>query len=189
MLKYKIMNQKDISVFHLDNYIREQHTKNMKYVEYNQDGTLKSYDLYETSVDFKDEWDRSRKREICKYLMKVKGTVIFVFDKEEVIGFCNIDHHLYEGYMVMPYIHVSKPYRHMGIAKKLFKMICEEAKRHGAEKLYISAHPAVETYRFYESVGCVLTQNILKIMFEKEPADLQLEKDLYDFNIGETIEN
>ncbi|MBN2877809.1 MAG: GNAT family N-acetyltransferase [Bacilli bacterium] len=176
MISYRLMDNNDIKISDLEFFIRDQHTMKMKYVLYNKDGTLKSDEIYEKDIDFMDEWNDERKRDICHYLQTVNGTVIFVYDNDKVIGFSNLDHTMYGDYMVMPYIHISKPYRNMGIAKELFYMIAEVALERGAKKLYISAHPAIETYSFYQSVGCTLTHNIIKEMFDKEPADLQLEK-------------
>ena len=180
MISYRVMQHNDIKLSDLNYFIRDQHTLKMKYVLYNKDGTLKSDELYEKDIDFVDEWDLERKRDICHYLKTVKGTVIYVYDDDKVIGFSNLDHKLYGDYMVMPYIHISKPYRNKGIAKELFNMIEKAAFKQGAKKLYISAHPAVETYAFYKSVGCKLTHNIIKEMLDKEPDDLQLEKTLLE---------
>ena len=60
-------------------------------------------------------------------------------------------------------------------------MICNEAKTiKDAKKLYISAHPNVDTYKFYMHVGCKLATQIIKEQYDKEPRDLQLEKDLHE---------
>lgn len=184
MISYKIMNQFDIELSDLDFFLRDQVTLRMKYVIYNEDGTLKSDELYEKDTYFTDEWDMERKRDICRYLKEMNGTVIYVYDNDKVIGFSNIEHKLYGDYLVMPYIHISKPYRNKGIAKELFYMIAEAALKHGAKKLYISAHPAVETYSFYKSVGCKLTHNIIKEMLDKEPGDLQLERTLFQNDLA-----
>jgi N-acetylglutamate synthase-like GNAT family acetyltransferase len=176
MIRYKVMNQSDIKLSDLDFFVRDQHTLRIKYVLYNEDGTLQSNQLFEKDIDFMDEWNDDRKRAICQYLKTVNGTVIYVYDNDKIIGFSNLEHRLYGDYMVMPFIHISKPYRNRFIAKELLYMIEEAALEHGAKKLYISAHPAVETFAFYQSVGCQLTHHIIKEMLDKEPADLQLEK-------------
>lgn len=50
-------------------------------------------------------------------------------------------------------IHVSEDFRGMGIGRKLFKIIADNAKDMGALKLYISAHSSVGSQAFYKSLG------------------------------------
>ena len=49
------------------------------------------------------------------------------------------------------------------------------AKTHGAKKLYISAHSAVESQAFYRAMGCVEAQEYDLAHMTKEPCDCQLE--------------
>ena len=49
------------------------------------------------------------------------------------------------------------------------------AKSNGAEKLYISAHSAVESQAFYHAMGCVEAVEYKKEHVEQEPYDRQLE--------------
>ena len=66
--------------------------------------------------------------------------------------------------------------RGRGIGKKLFEVCCEKAKLLGAEKLYIAAHPSVETQRLYKHMGCTLASEINAQILNKEPLDLQMER-------------
>ena len=68
--------------------------------------------------------------------------------------------------------------RGKGIGKILFHEAGRWAKEHGAEKLYISAHSAVESQAFYRSLGCVEAQVYSQEAVEKEPYDCQLEYNL-----------
>ena len=72
-------------------------------------------------------------------------------------------------------IYVSEELRGQGVGKKLFLKAKEWAKQHGAEKLYISAHSAVESQAFYKSMGCVEAREYSAKHVEKEPCDCQLE--------------
>ena len=45
----------------------------------------------------------------------------------------------------------------------------------GAQKLYISAHPAQETQAFYHALGCVEAEEYHKELAESEPDECQLE--------------
>ena len=52
---------------------------------------------------------------------------------------------------------------------------CEEAKRLGADKLYISAHSSKESQAAYKAIGCVHAKEINQKLAEEEPCDVQLE--------------
>lgn len=70
-------------------------------------------------------------------------TAIGAFDGEEVIGFITVSHNIFGNtakYVELVCFQVSEPYRGKKIGKTLFYKACEEAKRLGADKLYISAH-------------------------------------------------
>lgn len=75
-------------------------------------------------------------------------------------------------------LHVSEELRGRGMGKKLFALAADWARSHGAEKLYISSHSAVETQAFYRAVGCVEAQEYNAEHVQKEPFDCQLEYDL-----------
>ncbi len=78
-------------------------------------------------------------------------------------------------YRELRYLHVSREHRGRGLGRQLFRLCCEAARQLGAEKLYIGAHPAVETQAFYASLGCVPAAEIVPEILALEPRDLQLE--------------
>ena len=61
------------------------------------------------------------------------------------------------------------------IGRALFLRAAAWARSHGAEKLYISAHSAVETQAFYRAMGCAEAAWQSAKHAEKEPCDCQLE--------------
>ena len=63
----------------------------------------------------------------------------------------------------------------MGIGRTLFDAAKEWARKNGAEKLYISAHSAVESQAFYKAMGCVEAKEYNQKHVEEEPYDCQLE--------------
>ena len=83
-----------------------------------------------------------------------------------------------EQYLDLTSLHVSEELRGQGLGRKLFGMAALWAESHGAGKLYISSHSAVETQRFYESLGCVDAQEFSQEHVQREPYDRQLELDL-----------
>ena len=72
-------------------------------------------------------------------------------------------------------IHVSRDMRRQGIGRELFSLAKQWAREHMAEKLYISAHSAVESQAFYQSMGCAEAVEYNRELAEKEPCDCQLE--------------
>lgn len=63
----------------------------------------------------------------------------------------------------------------MGIGRELFRLACEEAHKHGAKKLYISAHSSKESQSAYRALGCVEAEEIDPVIAENEPFDIQME--------------
>lgn len=78
-------------------------------------------------------------------------------------------------YRDMTSLHVSEDLRGHGAGRQLFLLAKDWARDHGAEKLYISSHSAVETQRFYESMGCVDAEEVMEEHVRQEPYDRQLE--------------
>ena len=58
--------------------------------------------------------------------------------------------------------------------RKLFDVGKEEARKAGAEALYISACSSEETIAFYKAMGAELTDCPIKEIAEAEPYDLQM---------------
>lgn len=59
--------------------------------------------------------------------------------------------------------------------RRLFTLGCEEAKKLGADRLYISAHSSKESQATYKALGCVHAQEINQELAQMEPCDVQLE--------------
>ena len=78
-------------------------------------------------------------------------------------------------YLDLSSIHVSEDMRGQGIGRELFSAAKRFARERNAQKLYISAHSAVESQAFYKAMGCVEAQEYNAGHVEKEPYDCQLE--------------
>jgi N-acetylglutamate synthase-like GNAT family acetyltransferase len=73
---------------------------------------------------------------------------------------------------------VSKDYRNKGIGKELFYLCSAQAKKWGADKLYLCAGSSEDTIAFYNKLGCVNTSEINQALYEEDPNDIQLEYQL-----------
>ncbi|MBS6196126.1 MAG: GNAT family N-acetyltransferase [Clostridiales bacterium] len=132
-------------------------------------------------IAFIDEWTEEEYQELIdslKNTIRTEGTVFGAFVQERLKGFASLEPVLFgsrKQYMDLSNIHISEDMRRMGIGKVLFQMAKNHAKEHGAGKLYISAHSAVESQAFYRAMGCVEAEEYHAGHVEKEPCDCQLE--------------
>ena len=69
--------------------------------------------------------------------------------------------------------------RGQGVGRTLFAAAKDWAAKQGARKLYISAHSAVETQRFYRAMGCTEAAVYCPEHVAAEPFDCQLECPLF----------
>lgn len=91
-----------------------------------------------------------------------------------MVGFIGLKKDLVEPYMILDLMQVSATCRGQGIGRKLFDVGKEEARKAGAEALYISACSSEETIAFYKAMGAELTDCPIKEIAEAEPYDLQM---------------
>ena len=95
---------------------------------------------------YEENWPREQCREIAEDMarhMDLDQTGFGSFDGGRIIGFATVSHRLFgtaAKYAQLVCFQVSEEYRRQGVGRKLFSMACEEARRLGADKLYISAH-------------------------------------------------
>jgi GNAT superfamily N-acetyltransferase len=175
-ISFKSLDLADLGKTFLETFNRYQVTNRVWYKE-NSEFMIKS-------DHFIDEWDDKKKRfviEDLKQCLNKGGAVIAAYDDEGLTGFANVEAKLFgsnKEYVELPYIHVSYEKRGFGIGKELLSRCSMEARKLGAKKLYIAAHPSVESQAFYQAMGCESAAEINQYIVEKEPLDLQLEKKL-----------
>ncbi|PWM66220.1 MAG: GNAT family N-acetyltransferase [Clostridiales bacterium] len=130
---------------------------------------------------FIDDWSENDYEFLVSCLkntVAAGGFVYAAFKEGKLKGFVSVEPELFGGkhkYCDLSSIHVSEDMRNKGIGKKLFLAAKEWAKNNGALKLYISAHSAVESQKFYRAMGCTEAQEYNQKHVEKEPFDCQLE--------------
>lgn len=130
---------------------------------------------------FIDEWSEEEYQilvDCLKNTITTRGVVYGAFVDGKLKGFTSVESQLFginKEYLDLSSIHVSQDMRGSGLGRKLFRLAADWAKSHGAKKLYISAHSAVETQEFYKSMGCVEAVEYNPKHVEQEPCDCQLE--------------
>lgn len=172
-IQYKFLTLIDLDVNFLKSFNRYQVTNHVWYKDDQQFSIKEDH--------FVEEWNDEKKKQVIQSLqdcIKAGGGVVGAFCDDEVVGFANIENNFFGSngqYVELPFIHVSNEFRKHGIGRKMFNLCCEKAKQMGVKKLYIAAHPSVETQKFYRSVGCKYADEINNKIYEKEPLDIQLE--------------
>lgn len=130
---------------------------------------------------FIDEWTEADYKKLISNLRETVGSGGFVyaaFYNDQLKGFVSVENKLFghaQQYLDLTNIYVSEDMRRQGIGKALFHAAKIWAKAHSAEKLYISAHSAVESQEFYRSMGCIEATEYNQSHVEKEPFDCQME--------------
>lgn len=136
------------------------------------------------SDPFIDDWsedDYAFGIKCLKNTVSTGGVVYGAFSDNVLKGFASVEPQLFGGvqkYLDLTSIHVSADMRGNGIGRELFTRACDWAREHGAEKLYISAHSAVESQAFYKAMCCVEAEVYNEEHVRAEPFDCQLERKL-----------
>lgn len=172
-LTYRELDFHSLNANLLGNFNRFQETKRVWFKENDQ------YKLKDDT--FLDHWNDEKKKEIIQSLIncvELGGIAVGAFNNNQLVGFANVESELFgnkKEYVELPFIHVSNEARGSGIGKKIFALCCEKAKRLGAKKLYIAAHPSEETQHFYKAVGCEYAAEVNQKILDRESLDIQLE--------------
>ena len=134
-----------------------------------------------TDDPFTDSWSEADYAELVADLrrtVRTGGMVCGAFADGALKGFASVEAALFgtgSRYADLTSLHVSADLRGQGAGRELFQRAKSWAKKHGADKLYISAHSAVESQAFYRAMGCVEAMEVSRAHAEKEPCDCQLE--------------
>ena len=130
---------------------------------------------------YEEDWTQEQCRKIAEDMVhhiNFDQTGFGAFDGERIIGFATVSHRIFgvtARYVQLVCFQVSEEYRRQGIGRKLFSMACEEARRLGADKLYISGHSSKESQAAYRALGCSFAEEINETLAAAEPFDVQLE--------------
>ena len=86
--------------------------------------------------------------------------VFAAFRGDQVAAFACWDHYWGEEkeYAVLLRLFVTLDCRRMGLGRQLFDLCAEAARTEGAQKLFISSEPSIETQAFYKSMGCTIAK-------------------------------
>jgi len=106
------------------------------------------------------------------------GMAYGLFDGGRLIGAAILEGRFIGGardQLQLKFIHVSHDYRHRALGQRLFEWARAEAKRRGAQRLYVSATPSKHTIDFYVRLGCRVASEVDPVLYALEPEDIHLE--------------
>jgi len=115
------------------------------------------------------------------YELKNGGLALGAYDQEKLVGFGVLAHKFRgesDNQLQIDLMYVSRGYRRKGIGTRIFQEISIEAKSRGAKYLYISSTETRSAVSFYKNNGSRLTQQVDIELFEKEPNDIHMLKEL-----------
>ncbi len=106
------------------------------------------------------------------------GFLLGAFDHARLVAACVLDCRFMGAstdQLQLKFLHVSQALRGEGLGRELFDRAAQRAKILGARKLYISATPSENTIRFYQTMGCTLTDELDADLFALEPQDIHMK--------------
>ncbi|WP_174806437.1 GNAT family N-acetyltransferase [Paenibacillus amylolyticus] len=129
-------------------------------------------------------WDEMLLKEIQNryvYELEQGGMAYGAFADDQLIGF-GVLAHQYRGKernrLQVDLMYVSRGYRRQGIGKRILNELGEEAKKRGAQYLYISSTETKSAVSFYKSQGSQIASEIDQELYDKEPKDIHMIKEL-----------
>lgn len=165
-MNIELLTEKNFTPNSLDFYNR---TQIVKRVYRRQNGEYALVDM-----PYIEDWTLERKRLEAQFLRSSECIAYLALENGTVAGFIGLKKKLYGSYMILDMMHVSADYRGKGIGRQLFARRKEEARKAGAEVLYISACSSEETIAFYKTMGAEITENPIREFADDEPYDLQM---------------
>lgn len=120
------------------------------------------------------EWDEEKRIWITEYMCRQTergGITAGAFFQKQLTGFCCLDGILSGNsakYANLTMLFVDDHWKRNGIGSLLLQEAYRHALKLGAEKIFISAIPSLETISFYFKMGCVDAKEIITPFVDSE---------------------
>lgn len=145
------------------------------------DGKLERMDVHWDSSNWRPTGpEHSVERfvhELSKY-HAMGSTTLGAFADDRLVGVATWRPNLTETMDQLAFLHVSDGYRRQGIGSLLCDSLDALARENGARTFYVSATPSESAVGFYMSRGFAPTATPHPGLFELEPEDIHMTKDL-----------
>lgn len=166
MIRIELLSKDNFHPDSLDHYQRKQEVRK---VYRKRDGAYILVDCVYT-----EDWDAGKRRSVARTISGDDCITYLALEEDRVVGFISLLKQLEGSCMILDMMHVSAECRGLGTGRRLFCKGKEEARKAGAEALYISACSSEETVAFYKAMGSRLTDCPIKRIADNEPYDLQM---------------
>lgn len=110
------------------------------------------------------------------------GKMIGAFNDQTLVGVGVITPDIRPGVAQLAYLHVSNRFRRQGIGTHLVQAMIEEALQLGTSSIYVSATPSGSAVGFYTSFGFRLVDHPIPELYEMEPEDIHMIKNLSSYS-------
>jgi len=124
---------------------------------------------------FTEDWSVERKRQKAEEMLSGEYISYGAFEDGRIWGAIMLVPEPDHGRMIIDSLHVSTEQRRKGVGRMLIEAAKCEAKKRGANALYVSACSAKETVDFYIAMGFLPTCSPIPSYAEEEPFDIQME--------------
>ena len=166
MIKIELLSETNFCIGSLDLYNRKQEV-NKVYRRIDGEVSL-------VECKYTEDWDLNKKRSVAKQISSDDHITYIALENDKVVGFIGLLKQLNGPYMILDMMQVSSECRGQGIGRRLFEAGKDEARKNGAEALYISACSSEETIAFYRAMGSAPASDPIKEIAEEDPFDLQM---------------
>jgi ribosomal protein S18 acetylase RimI-like enzyme len=106
------------------------------------------------------------------------GIAFGAFVDGRLVGVSVVVPHLRPALAQLAFLHISQAFRSMGIGSRLTAELEQVARAAGDSVMVVSATPSRNTVAFYRSRGFELMAEPLPELFELEPEDVHMRKEL-----------
>lgn len=120
----------------------------------------------------------AHQRAECERHLAAGGIALGAFAGETLVGIGIVRAHLRPGVAQLAFLHVGNGYRARGIGGRLSAALERLAWDHGDTAIVVSATPSLNTVRFYLNRGYQLMPEPLPELYEAEPEDVHMRKQL-----------
>jgi len=106
------------------------------------------------------------------------GVLLGAFEEDGLAGLGILRLRLTDDMAQLALLHVSRAYRRRGVGRMLAEEMFRRARADGAVRIYVSPVPSESAVGFYLSRGFEPTSEVNQELFELEPEDIHMIRDL-----------
>jgi predicted N-acetyltransferase YhbS len=118
------------------------------------------------------------KRHELEHYLDAGGIAFGAFEGAGLVGIGVVVPHLRPAVAQLAFLHVTQTRRAAGIGSRLSGELERVARRAGDSAMVVSATPSANTVRFYRGLGFELMAQPLPELFQREPEDVHMWKEL-----------